>query len=221
MILRFAYILNGFKVSGKFALIYFPIFIAVVFTFSVLLNNGVIKISEKPELFIVRAIIALNLFIHLFFIFPFLFPKKNKPLSKEISFAKTNVLWYLFGVIIYSGALCFFNYFGFISIFVSIILLFAVSISIPLIIKLNEKTQISPEQSADIDFNSFCKLYEISKREAEIILEICSGKTNKAISEKLFITIQTVKDHNHRIFTKTGVKTRVQLSNMVRGKTGE
>jgi len=32
--------------------------------------------------------------------------------------------------------------------------------------------------------------------------------------------LQTVKDHNHHIFIKTGVKSRVQLSNLVREKTG-
>ena len=71
-----------------------------------------------------------------------------------------------------------------------------------------------------MNFKSFCEIFEISKREAEIIWEICSGKTNKAISEKLFITLQTVKDHTHRIYTKTGVKSRVQLANLVREKTG-
>lgn len=65
-------------------------------------------------------------------------------------------------------------------------------------------------------FDGFCRQYEISKREAEIIVEISRGKTNKAIAESLFITIQTVKDHAHRIYTKTGVKNRVQLTNMVR-----
>ena len=62
------------------------------------------------------------------------------------------------------------------------------------------------------NFDAFCDLYEISKREAEIVTEICNGLTNKAIADKLFITLQTVKDHNHRIFTKTGVKSRVQLT---------
>ena len=76
------------------------------------------------------------------------------------------------------------------------------------------------EEKNNIDFDTFCTLYEISKREAEIVLEICTGKTNKAISEKLFITLQTVKDHTHRIYTKTGVKSRVQLANLVREKTG-
>ncbi|MCG6187779.1 LuxR C-terminal-related transcriptional regulator [Maribellus maritimus] len=82
------------------------------------------------------------------------------------------------------------------------------------------KSNPTMEEEKNIDFSTFCNLYEISKREAEIILEICTGKTNKAISEKLFITLQTVKDHTHRIYTKTGVKSRVQLANLVREKTG-
>jgi DNA-binding NarL/FixJ family response regulator len=72
----------------------------------------------------------------------------------------------------------------------------------------------------NVGFPEFCDMYEISKREAEIILEICTGKSNKAIADKLFITLQTVKDHNHRIYTKTQVRSRVQLANLVREKTG-
>lgn len=57
-------------------------------------------------------------------------------------------------------------------------------------------------------------LYNITRREKEIILEICAGKANKEISESLFITLQTVKDHTYNIFQKTGVKNRVQLRNL-------
>jgi DNA-binding CsgD family transcriptional regulator len=31
----------------------------------------------------------------------------------------------------------------------------------------------------------------------------------------LFISLQTVKDHTHRIYKKTGARNRVQLVNMV------
>jgi len=68
-------------------------------------------------------------------------------------------------------------------------------------------------------FNLFCKHFEITKREAEIIREICLGKTNLEIADSLFITVQTVKDHAHRIYTKTAVKNRVQLANLVNEKT--
>ena len=57
--------------------------------------------------------------------------------------------------------------------------------------------------------------YQISKREKEIIELICKGMTNQQISDSLFISLQTVKDHVHRIFIKTGVKNRVQLSNLL------
>ncbi len=59
--------------------------------------------------------------------------------------------------------------------------------------------------------------YKISKREQEIIQLICQGKSNREIEDELFISIQTVKDHVYNIFQKTGVKNRVQLSNLFRG----
>lgn len=65
-------------------------------------------------------------------------------------------------------------------------------------------------------FTGFCTKYEISPRESEVIMEICNGLSNKEISEKLFISLQTVKDHTHHIYIKTNVKSRVQLINLVK-----
>lgn len=221
MLLRFSFALNGFKDSKRFPWIYFPSLFIVVFVFSILINNGIIGVSANPDLFIIRSIAAINLTVHIFFLTPFIWGKKNKPLSKEVRLTKVHAFFYFLGVILYSVILYFFDIFGSVSECISILVLFAVSISIPIIIKLNEKTQLSPQTSTNINFSEFCILYEISKREAEIVLEICTGKTNKAISEKLFITLQTVKDHNYRIYSKLGVKTRVQLANLVREKTGK
>ncbi len=220
MLLRFAYLLNGFTESKSFPLIYFPVLLITVVVFSIFVINGVVKIKTTPELFIVRAIASINLIVHCFFLYPFLFEKKNNPISKEVRFTKTHALYYFLGVIVYSGILWFFDIFGSFSVCISIILLFAISILIPVILKLNEKQHISPPTSNSMNFIDFCRLYEISKRESEIIIEICTGKSNKAISEKLFITLQTVKDHNYRIYSKLGVKNRTQLSNLVREKTG-
>jgi DNA-binding CsgD family transcriptional regulator len=79
---------------------------------------------------------------------------------------------------------------------------------------------LSPEFAAetgkDISFEEFCRKYEISPRESDVIREICNGLSNKEISEKLFISLQTVKDHTHRIYIKTNVKSRVQLINLVK-----
>jgi len=220
MLIRFAFILNGFKVSNRTAYFYFPIFIAVVFIFSLLVQKGIIEVNGKPDLFIIRTLVVLNFGVHLFFIAPFFLKKKYTPVIKETGFTEKTAALYMAAVVLYSAILCFYDIFGFISISLSIIFLFAGGIFIPVAIRLFSKAQVKDLQNSNIDFDEFCKVYEISKREAEIVLEICSGKTNKAISEKLFITLQTVKDHNHRIFTKTGVKSRVQLSNLVREKTG-
>jgi DNA-binding CsgD family transcriptional regulator len=68
----------------------------------------------------------------------------------------------------------------------------------------------------DLTFDDFCKKFEISPRETEIIREICNGLSNQEISDKLFISLQTVKDHTHRIYIKTNAKNRVQLINLVK-----
>ena len=71
----------------------------------------------------------------------------------------------------------------------------------------------------DLSLEEFCRKYEVSPRETDIIREICNGLSNLEISEKLFISLQTVKDHSHRIYSKTNVKSRVQLINLVKGMT--
>ena len=63
---------------------------------------------------------------------------------------------------------------------------------------------------------TFSEKFEISKREREVIQLICKGQTNQEIGDALFISLQTVKDHIHRIFVKSGVKNRIQLTNMIR-----
>ena len=59
--------------------------------------------------------------------------------------------------------------------------------------------------------------YGISRREKEIIKEICQGKTNMEIADELYISVQTVKDHTYNIFRKTNVRNRVQLTQLFSG----
>lgn len=66
-------------------------------------------------------------------------------------------------------------------------------------------------------FDEFFRKFDISPREKDIIREICNGLTNQEIADKLFISLQTVKDHTHRIYIKTNVKSRAQLMNLVKG----
>jgi DNA-binding CsgD family transcriptional regulator len=58
--------------------------------------------------------------------------------------------------------------------------------------------------------------YGITPREREVIELICAGSTNQEIADRLFISVATVKDHNHNIFRKTNVRNRVELVNLFR-----
>jgi DNA-binding CsgD family transcriptional regulator len=62
-----------------------------------------------------------------------------------------------------------------------------------------------------------CKAYGITKREREIVDAICEGKTNQQIADELFISLQTVKDHTHRIYSKIGINSRMKLVQLVNG----
>jgi DNA-binding CsgD family transcriptional regulator len=65
------------------------------------------------------------------------------------------------------------------------------------------------------NINDFFRKFDISAREADIVNEICQGLSNQEIADKLFISLQTVKDHTHRIYVKTNVRNRMQLMNKV------
>ena len=67
----------------------------------------------------------------------------------------------------------------------------------------------------NLSFEHFCEKHEISKREKEVIHEICNGLSNQQIADRLFISLQTVKDHTHRIYGKINCNSRAQLISMV------
>jgi len=64
--------------------------------------------------------------------------------------------------------------------------------------------------------HEFISKFRITSREQEIINLIEKGKTNKEISEKLFLSRQTIKNYIYNIYQKTGVKNRGQLIWLVR-----
>jgi DNA-binding CsgD family transcriptional regulator len=82
---------------------------------------------------------------------------------------------------------------------------------------------ISPilQTTGTLAMKQFLAEHKISKREEEVIQLLCEGKTNKEISDTLFISLQTVKDHVYRIFQKTDVKNRVQLINLIQSYKSE
>ena len=81
-----------------------------------------------------------------------------------------------------------------------------------------DKNFVVSEKGPDFDnsLDLFIEKYGISKRETEVVHLIRTGKSNQEISDSLFISLQTVKDHIYNIYLKTGVKNRVQLTNLIR-----
>ena len=57
----------------------------------------------------------------------------------------------------------------------------------------------------------FFKNHNLTNREQEVVAKLMFGKSNKEISELLFVTEKTVKFHLTSIYKKTRVKSRAQL----------
>ena len=50
----------------------------------------------------------------------------------------------------------------------------------------------------------------LSPRELEVLQLLAEGLSNREISERLFLSLHTVKGHNHRIYGKLQVKRRTE-----------
>ncbi len=52
----------------------------------------------------------------------------------------------------------------------------------------------------------------LTEREEELLVGVALGRTNRELSEELFISISTVKTHAANLMTKLGVRNRVELA---------
>ncbi len=60
-------------------------------------------------------------------------------------------------------------------------------------------------------------LAELSEREREVLLHLMGGTRVATIADKLFISPHTVRNHLKAIYRKLGVKSQIELIEMVRG----
>jgi two-component system response regulator DegU len=60
------------------------------------------------------------------------------------------------------------------------------------------------------DFLSGTENVHLTKKEIKILKLVASGKTNKEIAKKLFVSEKTVKNHLNHVYRKLGVKNRAQ-----------
>jgi two-component system response regulator DctR len=57
---------------------------------------------------------------------------------------------------------------------------------------------------------------DLTEREHEVMQRVVQGMPNKLIADQLGISVRTVEVHRARVFDKMGVKSAVELSNLVR-----
>ena len=76
---------------------------------------------------------------------------------------------------------------------------------------------VFPEAAGQERLELLVSQFAITAREREVIEKICEGKTNRQIAQELFISLQTVKDHTHRIYGKVGVNSRLKLAQLLNG----
>ena len=62
---------------------------------------------------------------------------------------------------------------------------------------------------------------ELSEREREVMRLIVAGRPNKLIADALGISVRTVEVHRARVFDKMGVRSAVELANLLRAGTAD
>jgi DNA-binding NarL/FixJ family response regulator len=58
-------------------------------------------------------------------------------------------------------------------------------------------------------------LSQLTKREQEVAMEICSGLKYEEIAGKLFVSLSAVKKHTYNIYRKLGIKNNRELMLLV------
>ncbi len=71
-------------------------------------------------------------------------------------------------------------------------------------------TQLTQAQPKKVE--SHGSLEKLSLREREVAILLAQGMTHNEVSEKLAITVRTIKAHCTAIYEKLGVKDRLALS---------
>lgn len=76
-------------------------------------------------------------------------------------------------------------------------------------IKNREGSESGEEDKVDLS------VYHITERESEVIGLVGQGLTNKEIAARLGLSVNTVNNHIANIFSKTGVRSRIDLLNLI------
>ena len=78
--------------------------------------------------------------------------------------------------------------------------------------QVHEGTFFHPDRTAADPSESAASAAGLTDREQTLLRALARGLSNRQISEELWITEQTVKNHLHNIFDKLGVSDRLELA---------
>jgi DNA-binding CsgD family transcriptional regulator len=216
MYLRFSREISGRRLSNYFTLCYLLLNVILVFVIGYII---VYRVPANSFLVLKYYFILFSLIFVIIGVYNLLTAnKKNSKLElRDLKHISTgllllillqNTLLYLYEKNIYLALVFIFIY-------------FILGAFLPLYIKyLSNLSVLLPHNESTRSFEMFCEKFSISRRETEIINEICNGLSNREIADKLFISLQTVKDHTHRIYGKTECAGRSQLIRLVNESLG-
>ncbi len=74
---------------------------------------------------------------------------------------------------------------------------------------------IGNPQSGNLDLQKVKGLFRLSKREADVVEEVVSGRTDKEIAQQLGISVETVRAYLKSVRAKLGVSTRTAIASVV------
>lgn len=210
MFIKFSYDLTGTKITRIVSVIYFMLNLI----FFIILGWFILEWSGDGDFYMVGMIyifMLLDLIIRIWGL-TVMYARSKKTSSLGKKKIHTYVTIEILFILLKSGAVIS-SYFYPASMPV-FILAFFLSIVVPVLhIYYNILPLISADSIMEIStsFENLVARYGVTKREREIIEQVCAGKSNQEIADTLFISLQTVKDHTHRIYLKMDIKSRVQL----------
>ncbi len=212
MLIQFSLVLSGRKTNNWIVagFLFFNFSLILITGYFISKTDGIKPISLLKGFFV-----ALNFVYSSLVALLVLFPRKKKALIHD--YDRKIIAPAIFFIMLAQCIPLFFYTSEWYLAIIFILTFFSGNTFLP--VYLNYGTLLSAftnELPKDLSFEEFCRKFEVSPRETDIVREICNGLSNKEISEKLFISLQTVKDHSHRIYIKTNVKSRVQLINLVK-----
>lgn len=212
MFIKFSREVSGLKTNNLFVIIYLSVNILFIFS----LGYFFIQKRNLNFLYVIRYyFLVLMVLYTLISIYYFLFSAMKQKYFQGNDFRKLSIVLLLM-IIILSLTRILSDEEGLFIQYLYLFLFFLNGAQIPFFIKYQaDLSDLITKDGTDISIIRFCEKYTISKREKEIIIEICEGLSNKQIADKLFISLQTVKDHTHRIYSKTGCTGRAQLIKMI------